>query len=95
MKNVVTLAHSQPVRIVFYPLLLALVAYLSTRGIVDSDTADWITAIIAAVLGIGGTEQVHAAVFSPATVVALLGQSRLAPTINIARTASDTDTPAT
>ncbi|MEU6580678.1 hypothetical protein [Nocardia sp. NPDC046763] len=78
MKSVTSWAQSQPARLYFYPAVVAIVAYLVSRGILDSDTADWITGIVAAGVGIGATETVHASVFSPATVTALLAKAAAA-----------------
>lgn len=62
MNKIVSLADSQPARTYFYPVVIAIVAYLVSRGVIDSDTASWITGIVAAVVGVGATESVHAAV---------------------------------
>lgn len=62
MNKVISLAESQSARMYFYPAVFAVVAYLVSRGTLDHDTADWITSIVAAAVGIGATESVHAAV---------------------------------
>ena len=62
MNKVISLVESQPARMYFYPAVLGVVAYLVSRGTLDHDTADWISSIVAAVVGIGATESVHAAV---------------------------------
>jgi len=62
MNKVISLAESQPARVYFYPAVVAMVAYLASRGTLDHDTADWITSIVAAMVGVGATESVHASV---------------------------------
>lgn len=62
MNKVISLFESQPARMYFYPAVLAIIAYLVSRGVLDSDAADWITSIVAAVVGVGATETVHAKV---------------------------------
>ncbi len=79
MNKVVSLVESQPARFYIYPGLLALVAYLVSKGWVDSDTASWITGIITAAVGIGATETVHAKVIPSYVVKALTPPAPVAP----------------
>jgi hypothetical protein len=60
VNKVVSIVDSQPARAFIYPCVLAIVAYLVGRGIIDSDTASWITGIVAAAVGAGAAETVHA-----------------------------------
>lgn len=46
----------EPVRAAIYPIVLLVVAYLAQRGLVDSDTKDFILALTVAVLGAAGVE---------------------------------------
>lgn len=46
----------EPVRAAIYPIVLLVVAYLAQRGLVDSDTKDFILALTVAVLGAAGIE---------------------------------------
>lgn len=68
MNKLVRIVESQPARAYIYPGVLGIVAYLVGKGVIDSDTASWITGIVAAVVGIGATETVHAKVI-PSYVV--------------------------
>ena len=62
MNKVLSIVESQPARVYIYPCVLAIVAYLVSRGVIDSDAASWITGIVSAVVGVGATEAVHARV---------------------------------
>lgn len=46
----------EPVRAAIYPIGVLVVAYLAQRGVVDSDTKDFILALTVAVLGALGVE---------------------------------------
>lgn len=46
----------EPVRAAIYPIVVLIVAYLAQRGVVDSDTKDFILALTVAVLGAAGVE---------------------------------------
>lgn len=46
----------EPVRAAIYPIVFLVVAYLAQRGLVDSDTKDFILALTVAVLGAAGVE---------------------------------------
>lgn len=46
----------EPVRTAVYPTIVLIVAYLAQRGVVDSDTKDFILALTVAVLGAAGVE---------------------------------------
>lgn len=42
---------SEPIRTRVYPVLVPLVGYLAARGVLDSDTASLVLALVAAVVG--------------------------------------------
>ena len=46
----------EPVRAAIYPIVVLVVAYLAQRGVVDSDTKDFILALTVAILGAAGVE---------------------------------------
>lgn len=48
--------NSEPVRTLAYPVLLALVGYLVTKGFVDGETGDIIIGALAGLVGAGGIE---------------------------------------
>jgi hypothetical protein len=56
MNKVLAILHSEPVRALLYPLLVALIGYGVTKGIVSSDTSSFILAVLAAMLGLPAVE---------------------------------------
>lgn len=58
----ISILRSEPVRMLLHPLILALVAYLVTKGILDSNTSQIVLAVVAAVLGIPAVEAARARV---------------------------------
>lgn len=67
MNKVLTILHSEPVRVLLYPLLVALIGYGVTEGILSSDTSGVILAVLAAALGIPAVESARSRV-NPAPV---------------------------
>ncbi|MGN2634635.1 hypothetical protein ACTD5D_39720 [Nocardia takedensis] len=65
------LRASEPVRLMLYPLLAGVVAYLAITGVVDADFAQVLTAVVALVLGVPLTEAARGAVYAPTTVPAV------------------------
>lgn len=53
------------------PVILAIVAYLVTRGVVDTDTADLITAVVVAIGGGGLLAAARGIVWTPNSVAKL------------------------
>jgi len=45
------LLKREPVRAAIYPIVVLVVAFLAQRGIVDSDTKDFVLALTVAILG--------------------------------------------
>ncbi len=62
------LRAAEPVRLMLYPLLAGVVAYLAITGVVDADFAQVLTAVVALVLGVPLTEVTRGAVYAPKTV---------------------------
>lgn len=56
MNNVITILRSEPVRALLYPLLVALIGYGVTKGVVSSDLSGFVLAVVAAVLGLPAVE---------------------------------------
>lgn len=65
MNTVLTILHSEPVRTLLYPLLVAVIGYGVTTGVVSSDMSGFLLAVLAAVLGLPAVESVRRRV-SPA-----------------------------
>ncbi|WP_454196136.1 hypothetical protein [Nocardia sp. Marseille-Q1738] len=56
MNAILTALRSEPVRALLYPLLVALIGYGVTRGVVSADTSGFILAVVAAALGLPAVE---------------------------------------
>ncbi|MEU2038423.1 hypothetical protein [Nocardia niwae] len=56
MNKVITILHSEPVRALLYPLLVVLIGYAVTKGLVSSDLSAFVLAIVAAALGLPAVE---------------------------------------
>lgn len=78
MNKVISTIESQPVRIIFYPLVTAVVLYLVSKGVMDSDTENWIIGIVAAAIGYPATAAAHKLATKPviaATPIAAVPES--------------------
>ncbi|MTE16291.1 hypothetical protein [Nocardia aurantiaca] len=62
MNKLLSIAHSEPVRVLLYPLLVALIGYGVTKGIISSDASGVILAVLAAGLGIPAVESARSRV---------------------------------
>jgi len=60
--RVLALLDSEPVRTRLYPVVVILIGYLVTRGVLDNDTANLVASIAAAILGVGAVEATRVAV---------------------------------
>lgn len=56
MNKVLTTLRSEPVRALLYPLLVAVIGYGVTRGVVSADASGFILAVVAAALGLPAVE---------------------------------------
>jgi hypothetical protein len=65
---VTNILESEPVRTKVYPLLVLVVGYLLTKGILDGATVDFILAGMATLVGVGGIESARGSVWSPESV---------------------------
>ncbi|WP_067479637.1 hypothetical protein [Nocardia amamiensis] len=65
MNKVITTLRSEPVRALMYPLLVPLIGYGVTSGVVSADTSGFILAVVAAALGLPAVESARQRV-SPA-----------------------------
>lgn len=80
MKNfLLGLNDSEPVRLYVYPLLALLIASLVTRGVLDASLADYITAVLATVLGLTAAETARSQVTPMARVAAAITASARTP----------------
>jgi uncharacterized membrane protein YjjB (DUF3815 family) len=62
MNKVLAILHSEPARVLLYPLLAALIGYGVTKGIISSDISGVVLAALAAALGIPAVESVRSRV---------------------------------
>lgn len=62
MRALAWVRANEPVRLLVYPVLVALVGYLVVRGTIDADMAQIVTAAIALVLGVPFAEAARARV---------------------------------
>ncbi|WP_227979993.1 hypothetical protein [Nocardia spumae] len=74
MNKVLSIVHSEPVRVIVYPLLVALIGALVAKGTIDSSLGDIVTAIVAALVGIPAAEVARAKVTPVARLVASDGE---------------------
>ncbi|MBF6296562.1 hypothetical protein IU459_03280 [Nocardia amamiensis] len=56
MNKVLTTLRSEPVRALLYPLLVAVIGYGVTKGVVSADASGFILAVVAAALGLPAVE---------------------------------------
>ncbi|MER7449790.1 hypothetical protein ABTW96_05830 [Nocardia beijingensis] len=56
MNKVIAILHSEPVRALLYPLLVALIGYGVAKGVVSSDLSGFVLALVAAALGLPAVE---------------------------------------
>jgi hypothetical protein len=65
MNKVLTILRSEPVRALLYPLLVAVIGYGVTKGVLSSDMSGFVLAVLAAALGLPAVESARQRV-SPA-----------------------------